>query len=54
MKEGDNLNIIDKIELTFIVIEALSIIVEIALQIYSIKSSKQSEKKIISKIRKVG
>ena len=42
----------DKIELTFIIIELLSIFIEIGLQIYSIKSSKQSEKKIISRIRR--
>lgn len=42
----------DKIELTFIIIELISIFIEIGLQIYNIKSSKQSEKKIISKIRK--
>ena len=42
----------DKIELTFIIIELISIFIEIGLELYSIKSSKQSEKKIISKIRK--
>ena len=48
------MTIFDKIELTFIIIELISIFIEIGLEIYSIKSSKQSEKKIISKIRKVG
>ncbi|MBO7611761.1 MAG: hypothetical protein J6T23_06075 [Elusimicrobia bacterium] len=42
----------DKIELTFIIIEAIAIIIEIGLEIYSIKSSKDSEKKILNKLKK--
>ena len=40
----------EKIELIFIIIEMLSIFIEIGLQIYQIKSSKKMEKKIINKI----
>lgn len=42
----------DKIELTFIIIELISIFIEIGLEIYSIKSSKQSETKILNEIKK--
>lgn len=41
---------VDKIEMSFIVIESISIIVEIILQIYQIKSSKQGEQKILKKL----
>lgn len=41
----------EQIEMTFIVIEAISIIVEIGLQIYQIKSSKQMEQNIINKLK---
>lgn len=40
----------DKIELSFIIIELISIIIEISLQIYQIKSSSKMEKNIIRKI----
>ena len=40
----------DKIELTFIIIELISIIIEIGLQIYEIKSSKEMEKNILRKL----
>lgn len=42
----------EQIEMIFIVIEAISIIVEIKLQIYQIKSSKQMEQNILNKIQK--
>lgn len=40
----------EKIELIFIIIEAISIIIEIGLQIYEIISSKKLEKYIKGKI----
>lgn len=46
------MSIFEKIEITFIVIEAISIIIEISLQIYQIKSSKQMEQNILNKIEK--
>lgn len=42
----------DKIELTFIIIEFISIIIEVGLQIYEIISSKEMEKNILRKLRK--
>lgn len=44
----------DKIELTFIIIEFISILIEVGLQIYEIKSSKEMEKEIIYRISKIG
>lgn len=38
-------------EITFIAIEFISIIVEIFLQIYQIKSSKKAEQNILNKIK---
>lgn len=40
----------EKIELIFIIVEMVSIFIEIGLQIFEIKSSKEMEKKIINKI----
>ncbi len=42
----------DKIELAFIIIELISIFVEIGLQLYEIKSSKQMEQNILNKLSK--
>lgn len=39
----------DKVELGFIIIEFISILVEIGLQLYEIKTSKKMEKNIISR-----
>lgn len=50
---GENMSIFEKIEITFIIIEAISIIIEISLQIYQIKSSKQMEQNILNKIEKI-
>lgn len=41
-----------QIEMIFIIIEAISIIVEIGLQIYQIKSSNKMEQNILNKIEK--
>lgn len=38
-------------ELTFIAIEFISILIEIGLQIYQIKSSKKTEQNILNKIK---
>lgn len=46
------MSLFDKIEITFIVIEAISIIVEISLQIYQIKSSNKMEQNILNKLKK--
>lgn len=43
----------EKVELTFIIIEFISILIEIGLQIYEILSSKKMEKNIISRIDKL-
>lgn len=40
----------EQIEMTFIIIEAISIIVEICLQIYQIKSSNKMEQNILNKL----
>lgn len=40
----------DNLELIFIIIEAICIIIEIGLEIYSIIDSKKQEKNIINKI----
>ena len=42
----------DKIELAFIIIELISIFVEIGLQIYEIKSSEKMEQNILQKLNK--
>ncbi len=44
----------DKVELGFIIIEFISILVEIGLQLYEIKSSKDMEKKILYRFDKLG
>ncbi len=43
----------DKVELGFIIIEFLSIMVEIGLQLYEIKTSKDMEKKILCRFDKL-
>lgn len=40
-------------ELTFIIIEFISILIEIGLQLYEIKSSKQMEENILNKLNKI-
>lgn len=47
------MTIFDKLELGFIIIEFISILIEIGLQIYGIKSSKKMEKKIMCRFDKL-
>lgn len=43
----------DKLELIFIMIEAICILIEIALEIYSIIDSKKQEKNVLCKLNEI-
>lgn len=53
MVGGLKMSVFEWVELGFIIVEFISIIVEIGLQIYEIKSSKKMEEKIMNRFDKI-